>query len=88
SGEVIDRLGKLDLTGEQQDYYIAKFNRTDFQKVVVPTKADFKRWLKLNIVSEADFREYLVKQGYTSEHIEYYVREVGESKREELPSGD
>ncbi|GAI77250.1 unnamed protein product, partial [marine sediment metagenome] len=79
-------LGNLDLTGEQQEFYVEKFRRTDTQKVVVPTKADFKRWLKLEIITIPIFREYLVKQGYIAEHVEYYVEEVDASTREELPS--
>ena len=86
--EMISRLGKLDLTGEQQDYYVAKYRKDDTQKITMPTKADFKRWLKLAIITEADFRDYLCKQGFTLEHIENYVNEVTASTREELPSGD
>ena len=86
--EMIDKLGKLDLRGEQQDYYVEKFKRADIQKVVIPSKADYKRWLKLKIITEPIFTDYLVKQGYAAEHIHYYVEEVGVSKREELPSGN
>ncbi len=86
--EMIGKLGELDLTGEQQDYYEAKFKRTDTQKVIVPTLATFKRWLKLKIVTQADFRSYIQKRGYIQEHIEYFIAEVETSKREELPSGD
>lgn len=85
--EMEAKLGNLDLTGEQQEYYVEKFRRTDTQKVVVPSKADFKRWLKLEIISVPIFRDYLVKQGYITEHIEYYVKEVDASERQELPSG-
>ncbi len=84
--EMIDELGKLDLTGDQQEFYVEKFKRTDTQKVIVPSLASFKRWLKLKIITEATFREYLTKRGYTPEHIVYYLAEVNESKREELPS--
>ncbi len=86
--EMIGKLGQLDLTGEQQDYYVEKFRRTDTQKVIVPTLATFKRWLKLEIVTIADFRSYVTKRGYSLEHIEHFVAEVNASERGELPSGE
>ena len=86
--DMIAKLGKLDLRGEQQDYYVEKFRRVDVQKMVIPSKADYKRWLKLKIITEPIFTDYLVKQGYAAEYIHYYVAEVAESKRGELPSGE
>lgn len=85
---MIDKLGELDLTGEQSDYYIAKWRKVDTQKTAVPSKADFKRWLKLEIVTVADFRSYLDKAGFIAEHIEYYVKEVGITELEASENGD
>lgn len=87
-GDVINELGKLDLSGEQFDYYRAKFVVEKIAKIIIPTKADFKKWLKLKIISEPIFRDALATMGYTTEHIEYYYNEVNAKTKSEVLSGD
>lgn len=74
--DLIARLGSLDLSGEQQDYYTVKIQRYRDYNIRRPTLADFKRWFKMGIINETIFQEELMLEGYTSEHILNYTKEV------------
>lgn len=88
ASDVTNELAKLDLTGEQVDYYKAKFIIERVEKVVIPSKADYKKWLKLKIIAEPIFRDALATMGYTGEHIENYYQEVHTKSKSEVLSGD
>jgi len=82
--DMIARLGALDLSGEQQDFYLEKFRRDDTQTVASPSVTDLKRWFKLEIISESEFTAFITKKGYSPEVVHYYVEEVSQAKRSEV----
>jgi len=84
--DMIDQLGKLNLSGEEQDLYVEEFRRAKSLKVVRPSKSDFKRWFKRDIISETDYRAELENEGYLPEYIENYIEEVKATPAREITS--
>jgi len=84
--DLIARLGALDLSGEQLEYYITKITRYRNYNIRRPTLADFKRWYKLEIINLDIYREELKLEGFIDEHIENFIKEVWQEPTEEVTS--
>lgn len=44
-----------------------------------PTKADLIDWMKAGIISKAEFQVEMLNLGYSSKHIEYYLKEIAQA---------
>lgn len=74
--ELVGKLGELNLSGVEIDYYRDKLIKEETEKIARPSLSDFKRWLKLEIITQAVFRNELAIAGYTTEHVNNYIAEI------------
>lgn len=75
-GDLISKLGALDLPATQSDYLIAKYDRERISKAVRPTVADFKSWFKADIITIDEFTEEMGVEGYSEYYIDKYIQEI------------
>jgi len=75
-GDLIARLGALDLPATQSDAIIASLDRKKLSKAVRPTPAEFKAWLKKKIITVDQFTEEMTTEGYQQEYIDKYIQEI------------
>lgn len=75
-GDLISRLGALDLPATQSDAIIASLDRKKLAKAIRPSIADFKTWLKKDIITLEQFSEELTTEGYSIEYIDKYIMEI------------
>lgn len=75
-GDLISKLGALDLPATQTDYLITKYDRELISKAVRPSAADFKSWLKADIITLDEFSEEMTIEGYQEHYIDKYIQEI------------
>lgn len=76
--DMIDSLGKLDLSATRQDYYIEKFRTDRIRKAARPTVADLKRWFKAELINTDTFYNEMRIEGYPDYYIAIYEKELAE----------
>ncbi|MEM3961631.1 MAG: hypothetical protein QXQ36_07185 [Sulfolobales archaeon] len=74
--ELIDQAFKLPFSPTTIQRHILKAYRERQARVRIPSMQTLKRWLKLNIISTDQFREYLKRMNYSDEDIENFIKEI------------
>lgn len=69
-------MNNLDLPTTYIDSVINKEKARGAQKTKLPTKTEIERWLKLNIIDEKEYKNYMTRQGYSDIDITRYLEEI------------
>lgn len=69
-------LTSLDLPSVYVSTIVNKLKLKQTVKAKIPSKSDVENWLKLNIINEKTYSDYMVKQGYSESDIVKYLEEI------------
>lgn len=82
--ELVNEAYRLPFSPTTIQRQLTKAYREKEAKVKLPSLNTLKKWLKLQIITIDQFRDYLRRMGYRDEDIENYVREVSLISIEQL----
>ncbi|MEM1710618.1 MAG: hypothetical protein QW820_06985 [Sulfolobales archaeon] len=74
--EFVDKAYRLPFSPTTIQRQLIKTYREKEAKVKLPSLNTLKKWLKLQIITIDQFKDYLSRMGYRTEDIENYAREV------------
>lgn len=69
-------LNTLDLPATYVDSVINKELVSTYAKRKLPTKADVENWLKMQLIDETVYSDYMLRQGYSEADIIKYLEEI------------
>jgi len=70
------RLTDLGLPIKVRERYLNKAKRAIKQSIKRPSTDDLKRWLKMGIISEDEFREEMIQNKWLDKDIERFIKEI------------
>lgn len=82
--ELVDEAYKLPFSPTTIKRALTKAYREKEAKVKLPSLNTLKKWLKLQIISLDEFKDYLRRMGYEENIIENYVKEVTNLSLEQI----
>lgn len=71
--EVYDKLGPLNLPGEQVEDLLTLWNLRREAKTRIPTRGELETFYERDIITEDLFRQGLIELRYTPEQLEWYI---------------
>jgi len=82
ANQTINELGKLDMSGAEQDTTMALWDSEKLAKLASPSKKDLDSLFKANIISDVEYREELGHLGYVTKYIEWFLTAAKQSGKE------
>ena len=73
ANQTINELGKLDLTGAEQDSIMRLWDSEKLAKLRSPTKKDLDSLFTADIITEAQYRAEIHNLGYIEKYIDWFV---------------
>lgn len=74
--KLVEEAAKLPFSATTIQRQLTKAYREKQAKIKLPSITTLKKWLKLNIITTDEFRDYLIRMGYTPEDADRFVKEV------------
>lgn len=84
--DLIDAAYKLPFSPTTIQRTLVRAYREKEAKIKLPSLSTLKKWLKLEIITPEEFKDYLKRMGYRDKDIENYMKEVGLLPLENLTS--
>jgi len=73
ANQAISEMGKLDMTGAEQNTTIALWDSEKLAKLDSPSKKDLDSLLKANVINETQYREEMANLGFVPKYVEWFV---------------
>ncbi len=73
SNQAINELGKLDMTGAEQDTTMALWESEKLSKLAAPSKKDLDSLFKSNVINETQYREEMAHLGFVPKYVEWFI---------------
>jgi len=82
ANQAINELGRLDMSGAEQDTTMALWDSEKLAKLASPSKKDLDSLFKANIISDAQYREEMGHLGFVNKYIEWFLTAVKQGEQE------
>ena len=76
ANQTINELGKLDLTGAEQDSIMKLWDSERLAKLRSPTKKDLDELFSADVITEAQYRLEVRNLGYVEKYIDWFVQAI------------
>lgn len=73
ANQAIGEMGKLDMTGAEQNTTMALWESEKLARLDSPSKKDLDSLFKNNIINEAQYREEMAHLGFVPKYVEWFV---------------
>jgi len=83
ANQAINELGKLDMTGAEQDTTMQLWESEKLARLASPSKKDLDSLFKAQVITDVQYREEMAHLGFVPKYIEWFLSLVQKTEQED-----